>query len=83
MFLTTIDPKLFNGKFALLAFGFLTIFFSSAVSAQSKNEVLIVADRKAECTSAAAMMKCLQVKKPQDEKWTLFYRDIENFNEVV
>lgn len=74
--------KLFNNKFAFLTFGFLTIFFfSSAVFAQTRNEVLIVADRKADCTGVAPM-KCLQVKKPQDEKWSLFYQNIENFNYV-
>jgi len=72
--------KLFNSKFTLLIFGFLSVvFFNASVLAQSKNEVLIIADLKADCTSVA-QMKCLQVRKPQDEKWSLFYQTIGNFN---
>ncbi len=65
---------------AFLTFSLFTILtFSSAVFAQTKNEVLIVADRKTDCRGVVAM-KCLQIKKPQDENWTLFRQNIENFN---
>lgn len=74
--------KLFNSKFAFLLFGlFAILLFGSTAFAQTRNEVLIVADRKADCTGVTAM-KCLQIKKPQDEKWSLFYQTIENFNYV-
>lgn len=71
--------KFFNGKFALLAFAFLMMFFNSTIFAQSKTEVLIVADRRADCTGVSKM-RCLQVKKPQDEQWSSFYQTIENFD---
>lgn len=71
-----------SNRFTLLLLGLFTILsFSSAAFAQSKNEILIVADRRADCTGVAPM-KCLQVKKPQDEKWSLFYQNIENFDYV-
>ncbi len=73
--------KLVN-EFAFTTFGlFIFLTFSSAVFAQTRNEVLIVADRKTDCRGVAAT-KCLQIKKPQDERWTLFRQDIENFNYV-
>lgn len=71
--------KFFNNVFALAIFGFLMMFSGSAVFAQSKTEVLIVADRRAECTGVSKM-KCLQVKKPQDEKWSSLFQNIENFD---
>lgn len=62
-------------KHAILTFSLLTLLtFSTAVFGQTRTEVLIVAD----CTGVAEM-KCLRIKKPQDEKWTLFYQNIENF----
>ena len=74
--------KIFNGKYTILGFGFLMILFlGSTAFAQTRNEVLIVADRKADCAGVAAA-KCLQVKKPQDDMWTLFYQNITNFNYV-
>ncbi len=74
--------KLNNSKCAVIIFGFLMIvFFNVAILAQSRNELLIIADRKTNCTGIA-QMKCLRVKKPQDEKWTLFYQTIGNFNYV-
>jgi len=70
-----------SNRFALLLGLFTILSFSSAIFAQTKNEVLIVADRRADCAGVAPM-KCLQIKKPQDEKWSLFYQNIENFDYV-
>lgn len=71
--------KLFY-KSSFLPFGlFMFLAFGSAVFAQTRNEVIIVADRKVDCRGIVAM-KCLQIKKPQDERWTLFRQNIENFN---
>ncbi len=73
--------KLLN-KSAFLTFGlFAVLMFSSAVFAQTKSEILIVADQKADCRGVA-LIKCLQIKNPQDERWTLFHQNIENFNYV-
>lgn len=67
-------------KYALLMFGLLTILvFNAAIFAQTRNEVWIIADRQTDCTGVAKM-KCLQVKKPQDDKWTLLAQNIEKFN---
>lgn len=61
----------------------LAIFsFSSSVSAQIKNEILIVADQKADCTGVAAT-NCLQVKRLNEEKFALFYQNIENFTFIA
>lgn len=69
-------------KFAFLTFGlFILPAFISPVSAQTLSEVFIVADRRADC-AGAAMTKCLQIKRPQEEKWSLFYQPIENFNYI-
>lgn len=66
-------------KYALSIFGFTAILiFNAAIFAQPRDEVWIVADRRADCRGVAPM-KCLQVKKPQDEMWMLFYQNIENF----
>ncbi len=70
--------KLFN-KYRFLTLGILAILvFSSNVSAQTKMEILIVADQKASCTGVVKT-QCLQVKRLNEEKFSLFYDSIENF----
>lgn len=71
--------KLFN-KYAVLTLGFLAVLiFSSNISAQIKTEILIVADQKISCTGVTKM-ECLQVKRLSEEKYSLFYDNIERFN---
>ena len=66
-------------RFAFLVCGLLIFFGAdSTVFAQTKNEILIIAENKTDCRGVAPM-KCLQIKRPQDEKWTLFRQNIENF----
>ena len=72
--------KKYINKYALLLFGLLAILsFNQKIFAQTRDEVWIVADSRVDCTGAA-QMKCLQVKKPQDEKWTRLYQNVEKFN---
>ena len=74
--------KLFN-KYAVLTLGFLAVLiFSSNISAQIKTEILIVADQKISCTGVTKM-ECLQVKRLSEEKYSLFYDNIERFNFVA
>ncbi len=74
--------KLFN-KYAFLTLGFLVVLiFSSNISAQTKTEILLVADQKANCTGVIKM-DCLQVKQLSEEKYSLFYENIEKFNFVA
>lgn len=72
--------KFYNNKSAFFAFGFLAaLTFFQNVSAQTKNEVLNIADQKIDCRGVAPA-KCLQIKRPQDERWTLLRQNIENFD---
>ena len=65
--------------FALSALLFAAVFaFGSTVSAQSKNEILIVADQKASCRGIVAQ-DCLQVKHLSEEKFSPMRQEIENF----
>ena len=74
--------KLFN-KYAFLSLGFLAILlFNLNVSAQAKTEILIVADQKMSCTGVTKM-ECLQVKRLSEEKFSLFYDNIENFRFIA
>lgn len=69
----------FYNKFAFLTFSLLILFgLNLTTFAQTKNAILIVADSQTDCRGVAPM-KCLQIKRPQDEKWTLFRQNIENF----
>lgn len=70
--------KLFN-KYAFLTLGFLAILvFSTNISAQTRTEILIVADQKAACTYTGET-RCLQVKRLTEEKFSNFFGNIENF----
>ncbi len=70
-------------KFRFYSFILIAIlFFNVGILAKSKTQILVIADRMADCTGVAPM-KCLQVKRPQDEKWTLFYGAIENFQYIA
>lgn len=65
---------------AIFTFLFLLVgAFSLNISAQTKREILIVADQKASCTGVAPM-SCLQVKKLSEEKFSLMYENIQKFN---
>jgi len=67
--------------------GFFTFLFAAAfafstnISAQEKKEILIVADKAANCAGSAAATSgnCLQVKRITEEKFTLMNENIENF----
>ena len=70
----------FINKSALLTFGIVSVLmFSQTIFAQNQTQVWIVADSKTECSGVAAI-KCLQVKKPQNEKWLVLAQNIERFN---
>jgi len=74
--------KLFN-KYNFLTLGFLAILvFSTNISAQTRTEILIVADQKAGCTGVVKT-ECLQVKRLDEEKFSLFYGNIENFRFIA
>ena len=55
--------------------------FEINVSAQQKKEFLIIADKTASCSISAAASggNCLQVKRINEEKYTVFNESIENF----
>lgn len=70
---------------------FLTLFtfifsailtFNISIFAQTKTEILIVADQKTACTGVG-QMECLQVKRVNEDKYSLFYQNIERFNFVA
>ncbi|MGI8469151.1 MAG: META domain-containing protein [Pyrinomonadaceae bacterium] len=64
---------------AVFIFLFAAIFtFNTNSSAQTKKEILIVADQKASCRGIVAQ-DCLQVKRLDEEKFELFRQNIENF----
>lgn len=69
--------------FRLLAFLSAAVFvFHAPIVAQTKQEILIVADAAANCASgigAATAANCLQVKRINEEKFTLMSEPIENF----
>lgn len=70
-------------KFRFYSFILIAILsFNVGILAKSKTQILVIADRMADCTGVAPM-KCLQIKLPQDEKWTLFYGVIENFQYIA
>ncbi len=70
-------------KFRFYSFILIAILsFNVGILAKSKTQILVIAERMADCTGVAPM-KCLQVKRPQDEKWTLFYGVIENFQYIA
>jgi heat shock protein HslJ len=70
--------KIFN-KISLVALVFVTILlFQNAVFAQTKTEFIVVADYLTDC-AGVSKRQCLQIKKPQDAKWQMFYSQIENF----
>ena len=65
--------------FALATLLFAAIFaFGGKAAAQSKNEILIVADQKASCRGIVAE-DCLQVKHLNEDKYTPLRQEIENF----
>lgn len=53
--------------------------FNTNISGQTKSEIWIVADQKMNCTGVAPS-KCLQVKHLNEEKYSLMYQNIENFD---
>ena len=74
--------KLFN-KNAFLSLGFLVLtLFSTNISAQAETEILIVADQKTSCRGVVAM-DCLQVKRLDEEKFSIFRDNIENFKFIA
>ncbi len=67
---------------SLFTFLFIAIAaFSTNVSAQTKNEIWIVADRKAACTGVAST-ECLQVKRLNEETFGMIYQNVERFNYI-
>lgn len=67
---------------SLFAFLFIAIVtFNSTVLAQTKNEIWIVADRKAACVGVA-LVECLQVKRLNENRFGMIYQNIERFNYV-
>src|ERR1700712_4005435 len=62
---------------AITAF-ILTTGFLLNVRAQSKTEILIVADRKADCRGVVAE-DCLQVKHLSEESYSLLRQKIQGF----
>ena len=70
--------KIIN-RYAFLSLVFLAItLLNLSVSAQSKNEILIVAPQKAACAYTGEA-RCLQVKRLTEEKFSNFFGNIENF----
>lgn len=69
-----------KSKFLVIViFLFAAIFtLNNNISAQAKNEILIVADQKASCRGIVAQ-DCLQAKHLNEESFSLFRQNIENF----
>lgn len=71
-------------KHALKFFAFLALLFSAfstfsmQASAQMRNEILIVADRKASCRGVVAQ-DCLQIKRLNEERFNVLRQNIDGF----
>lgn len=67
---------------AIFTFIFSAILtFNINTFAQTKTEILIMADQKATCTGVGKT-ECLQVKRVNEDNYSLFYQNIEKFNFV-
>ncbi len=67
--------------FGIFSFLFVAIIaFNSNILGQAKQEILIVADTTANCTNTGATGgNCLQIKRINEEKFTVISENIENF----
>ncbi|MFY9074961.1 hypothetical protein CRU99_09025 [Malaciobacter mytili] len=61
-----------------LILSFLTILFFVGCVSSYNTSTLYIAPYKANCVGVAPM-KCLKVKKQKDDKWQLFYSNINGF----
>jgi heat shock protein HslJ len=70
-------------KFFGVVIFLLAIFvFNGNILAQAKTEILIVADKMANCPGSPSSGNCLQVKRINEEKFTTINESIENFQFV-
>lgn len=69
----------FLSLFSFLLFAITS--FVVTVQAQSETEILVIADQKVKC-GFTGRDECLQVKRLDEEKFRLFYQNIERFNFV-
>lgn len=67
-------------KYAILTLAIL--FFSINISAQTKTEIFIVADKKMPC-GYTGKTDCLQVKRLTENNYSNFFGEIENFRYIA